>query len=309
MSAAHEEVDLDCLPLRIDMGSRDDVAWALQRELIACPVVLRIEYDGEPVSKSRARFTGYGSKTRAYTPEKTRAAEERIAWLVKAAGFKEPVNGDKTYGLFAKFFCGTWQRRDVDNMLKLISDALTGIVWKDDSQVSEMSAGVQRGDSSPRSYVLVYETFAAKPPTSPCVVCGAPIRIYKSVHYSSCSSECARKARLKRVEVPCTACGSPVEYTVSGARRVKRPFCSEECRRSVVTRTKTCPGCNNEFTLPASQMRNRKFCSAECSAVAMVDATLRSRESARGTCVDCGGPTSKKTYARCASCNMRLRAS
>ena len=72
-------------------------------------------------------------------------------------------------GVFAVFFCESFQRRDVDNMLKLILDALNGVVWKDDAQVTEVSGRVARGVSNPRTAVLLYRiNSAGSIPTKAC---------------------------------------------------------------------------------------------------------------------------------------------
>lgn len=134
--------------------------WLLERDLRACKQVLRITIPGEPVSKGRPRFSKQGH---AYTPTKTKDAESRIAWAVKAAN-KCSVDSESTFGVTVKFFNEKRTRRDVDNMLKLVCDALTGIVWADDAQVTEMSAGLQRGvhKDSARTCILIYETVLGK---------------------------------------------------------------------------------------------------------------------------------------------------
>lgn len=251
---------------RIDMGSTEEVAWALHREIWDdLPVVLRLVYDGEPVSKSRARFTGKGSKFRTYTPEKTRTAEERIAALVRAAGIRGPADPDNAYGIFAKFFCGDWHRRDVDNMLKLVADALTGIVWVDDVQVSEMSASVQRGGPDPRTHLLVYKTPAARPPTKPCKTCGKPVRQYKSQPNNFCSRECSGLYQRKRVDLTCAHCSTVYQLPANRAARIKTPYCSEKCRYAGQRVERPCAQCGALVSRPRSQTKARSFCGKACS--------------------------------------------
>lgn len=284
---------------RIDMGSEEAVAWALQRELIELPVILRLVCDGEPVSKSRARFTGSGSKTRAYTPEKTRTAEDRLAVLARQAGLRGQADAEHTFGIFAKFFCETWQRRDVDNMLKLVSDALTGVVWKDDSQVTEMSAAVQRGVLDPRTHVLIYRTTASLGPTKPCEHCGQPVRIYKSLKSRFCSQACHLTWRRERRERTCQHCGEQFDHR----KPAEDPkFCSRECTHASTHVSVICAACDKSFTKPRSLVRSgNSYCSPECKATYWRD---RRKSAAKGTCDDCGGPTTKKTYKRCQDCNI-----
>ncbi|MCW2899302.1 MAG: RusA family crossover junction endodeoxyribonuclease, partial [Streptosporangiaceae bacterium] len=83
-------------------------------------VVARFTVDGEPVSKARPRFATKGSKNQTYTPQKTRDAEQVVAWKFRATAPGHKPNSEHTYGVTALFVSGTRHRRDVDNMLKLI---------------------------------------------------------------------------------------------------------------------------------------------------------------------------------------------
>lgn len=239
---------------RIDMGSTEAVAWSLQREVLDLPVVLRVEWDGEPVTKSRAQGV-----------DTVRQAEERIVAVARRAGFSSAPDSAHSFGVFAKFFSGTWQRRDVDNMLKLVCDALTGIVWIDDDQVSEMSASVQRGVDDPRSHLLVYQTIARRPPTKPCKVCGVAIRQYKSQLGIYCSQTCMGKDRQVRTVLTCTHCASLYELPRLRASRIKVPYCTETCRKAAQTITASCAICSTSFTRPRS--RARPYCSQGCRAI------------------------------------------
>lgn len=251
--------------IRLSDLTNTDVVWSLERELYDPRIVLTFVSPGEPVSKSRARFTGKGSKTRAYTPEKTRQAEENMGWLARQAGATGQADGDSSFGLFTMFFCGTWQRRDADNMLKLVSDALTGVVWKDDDQVVEMSARLQRGVDDPRTHVAVYRCLTSRPPTNPCEICGSPVRQYKSQTNRYCSSECSGQARRRRVTLFCLNCGEGFEKTKASADRIKKPLCSERCRYAVQVVERPCEWCGEMVRRPRSQTRKRLFCSTGCA--------------------------------------------
>jgi Holliday junction resolvase RusA-like endonuclease len=102
---------------------------------------------GEPVPLERAR-TGKG---RHYLPDRSRVYREAVQWAWRGAGspvFSPPVT------LAAKFtharpashiqrdgrvrdrFTDALPRGDIDNYLKAVLDALTGLAYEDDRQVA-----------------------------------------------------------------------------------------------------------------------------------------------------------------------------
>ena len=145
-------------------------------------------------------------------------------------------------------------------MIKLVADALTGVVWVDDSQVSEVSGAVQRGVDDARTHILVYETTAAMPPTQPCRTCGKPVRQYKSQPNYYCSRECSGLASRRRVDLPCAQCGGPASVKQAYVSRVKTTYCSDKCRRAHRQVTRPCETCGTDVTWPKSQARTRTFC-------------------------------------------------
>lgn len=97
---------------------------------------------GEPTPKARARVV----KGRTYTPERTRLAEEAVMWEAIKAGavrvFSPPESGRRAdsvshFGLLVMAYCKSKRaiNSDEDNFLKLVQDALEGIVWHNDNQV------------------------------------------------------------------------------------------------------------------------------------------------------------------------------
>ena len=109
---------------------------------------------GEPVAKARARATMIAGKARMYTPGKTASYEWKAAYLAKQAmGLLEPVTGPVALTIHAVFaHPAGWSKKrtaanlakpepvvkkpDWDNVGKIVSDALNGVCWKDDSQVA-----------------------------------------------------------------------------------------------------------------------------------------------------------------------------
>jgi crossover junction endodeoxyribonuclease RusA len=128
------------------MGAR--TTWDVERGLV-CSVVI----PGEPVGKGRPRL----GKGRTYTPAQTEAAEVEVGWRTKLqlpSGYE--VDDEHEFVLDARFELGNKRRRDVDNLVKLVMDALNEIVWKDDSQVVEVHAVLERGCRTPRTLFKVY---------------------------------------------------------------------------------------------------------------------------------------------------------
>jgi crossover junction endodeoxyribonuclease RusA len=109
--------------------------------------------DGEPMSKARARVTRQGH---AYTPKATVDAERRVREYFEATAceaFSVPV------GVELAFYQGTRARKDIDNMVKLVLDALNGVAWTDDVQVSVLLARrVYVTKDRARSVIRIFES-------------------------------------------------------------------------------------------------------------------------------------------------------
>jgi len=89
---------------------------------------------GEPVSKQRPRM---GKNGHAYTPKKTKEAEAviRDAWSAK----EFPMFGENDrLGVGLQFVCANERRKDLDNMAKLVLDALNGVAYPDDAQIDRL---------------------------------------------------------------------------------------------------------------------------------------------------------------------------
>lgn len=129
--------------------------------------MLRITIPGEMRGKGRPRFARRGSFVRAYTDERTATAETWIkACAVDQAGavpIEAPVSVDIAIAVPVP---ASWSKRkrehalagtlmptgkpDLDNCIKLIADALNGIVWRDDKQIVRIAAS--------KRYAVVAET-------------------------------------------------------------------------------------------------------------------------------------------------------
>lgn len=108
---------------------------------------------GEPTGKGRPKF----SNGHAYTPEKTRIYEDAVRYYYQAQCHHDPfpkdcalcvtieaifglAKGDSVKKRQAKL-CGLLnptKRVDADNIAKIICDALNGIAYHDDAQVTTL---------------------------------------------------------------------------------------------------------------------------------------------------------------------------
>lgn len=120
---------------------------------------LKFTIPGEPQGKGRPKFARRGSHAHAYTPKKTRAYEDIVAnsyilqcgnakanrneylSLVITAFFKIPksTSKEKAYEMrLGKIF--PTKKPDIDNIIKIVADALNGVAYDDDKQIIDVSA-------------------------------------------------------------------------------------------------------------------------------------------------------------------------
>lgn len=268
-------------------------------------LVARFELSGEPASKSRPRFTSRG---KVYTPAAVKQAEQMIALAYRAAGGRLKDDPDIAFRVEAEFHQGTHQRRDVDNMLKLVLDGLNNIAWPDDAQVLEVR-GIKRfvPPSEAKTVVSVYLNGDMGRRTEKCRNCGKEFRTYpswnnperKKIH---CSRECGQVASRAARTHTCEHCGA--DFVVR-EKKTKPRFCSNECKNQNGKVTIPCAICGTQFEQYKSWAEKRPCCSAECSAQRAVQ-TRKERASKHypGTCLICGAGTTRKEYKRCNPCKL-----
>lgn len=235
-----------------EVADREDdgpLCFYLQRETADPEVVARFTLEGEPVSKQRPRFVRNGVG-RTYTPEPTRVAEQRIAWAYRSAVGPSTPSEERNYGVYVGFFCSSGQRRDVDNLTKLVLDGLNKVAWGDDSQVTEISAKILRWQDQPRTEVVIYETVARARPGRTCEQCGEtfPVHPSTSPDRKYCSREC--KATATRRAVLCAHCGET--FTLKASRATSgRSHCSLNCKKEAAKAklvSLECAFCGATFT-------------------------------------------------------------
>jgi Holliday junction resolvase RusA-like endonuclease len=75
-----------------------------------------------------------------------------IAWEIASTGKNSPLEG--TVALNIIFYVKN-NRADLDNMLKALLDCMTGTVYKDDSQVTEIHCFKEIDKENPRTIVQI----------------------------------------------------------------------------------------------------------------------------------------------------------
>lgn len=84
-----------------------------------------------------------------------KAIKEAYQWEAKTQWKRKPITGD--VALHITFYFKDKRRRDLDNQHKLIWDALSGIVYEDDSQVIEYHVYREFDKARPRTEIEVRE--------------------------------------------------------------------------------------------------------------------------------------------------------
>lgn len=254
------------------------------------------------MSKQRARSVATHRGQRFYTPAQTAEAEFTVGLLIKQATPELFPDDTTAFGVRAQFFSGSRQRRDIDNLLKLIMDSATGLVWKDDSQVMELAARRFMGDPNPRTDFVIYRLPVGAAPTQQCEGCGSEFKTYPSWSKRRfCSRTCSAQSQQRRTSNHCGHCNKEMIRAPTHHRK----FCSEECRLNYETPEFECGYCHKLFRRPRSLIRTPiVYCSESCLAQAWATKPIKTK-SGQGACADCGRPTSTRKRTRCQACRLK----
>lgn len=126
--------------------------------------MIAFEIPGEPVAQARARACVVGGHARVYDPKINRdwrgRAQVHMREALERSGRTAPAfTGPVVLRIVATFALprSRWRKRspvptqphtqrpDLDNVVKAIKDAATGIIWLDDTQVCELDARKEFG--------------------------------------------------------------------------------------------------------------------------------------------------------------------
>lgn len=128
---------------------------------------------GLPVAKARARFARRGANVTTYTPEKTERYENLVGMAANLAMKGRPpfdaailLNvaiylsipqswSAKRQAKAVDGFIGATKKPDADNVLKALKDGMNGIVYVDDSRITDVILK-KRYAQSPRVEISVH---------------------------------------------------------------------------------------------------------------------------------------------------------
>jgi Holliday junction resolvase RusA-like endonuclease len=128
---------------------------------------------GEPVAQGRPRATMINGHIRMYDPKKSRDFKDYVRLVASEHRPEKLLEGPislvvkvykptlKSFSKKKKAAAEAGQLRptskpDVSNYLKLIEDALTGVIWKDDSQIIDCSISKYYSET-PRTEIQIKE--------------------------------------------------------------------------------------------------------------------------------------------------------
>jgi Holliday junction resolvase RusA-like endonuclease len=129
-----------------------------------------------PVAKGRPKISTFGGFVRAITPKKTREAEINLKAQIAAQLEEKRRKGEDTSLMVGAVHIDIFVRKlrpasapkkkpyypckrpDIDNYVKLVFDAMNGLVWKDDGQVIRLIAN--KGEADIPGYTITVEEVA-----------------------------------------------------------------------------------------------------------------------------------------------------
>lgn len=140
---------------------------------------VRFEVVGTIVGKGRPRFTTKSGFSRVYTPKKTKDYEELIQQCFYRTGAKKSekalrikiyaykgIPKSTTKKLFKALLDKTYLctvKPDIDNISKVVLDALNHVAYEDDTQVCELAIIKRFTDQEEKLSIIIEEIGECRP--------------------------------------------------------------------------------------------------------------------------------------------------
>lgn len=110
---------------------------------------MKITLTGEPLSTQHAYTTTCkNGKLQRFLNKKAAERLDQYMWEAKSQWGAEPIEDEVVLNVFLYF--KSTGKRDIDNYFKLVLDACEGIVYHDDSQITELTVMKFHDKSNPR---------------------------------------------------------------------------------------------------------------------------------------------------------------
>jgi len=138
-------------------------------------MAIHLTVNAIPVAQSRPRFTRQGKFVKTYDPPKSKAYKKLVRQEVLKQYHDEPIAKGNPLILQVTFYRSIQkslskaehERRlkgdilpfikpDIDNYFKAVTDALTGVIWADDNQITDVKMSKRYSDN-PRTEILVWK--------------------------------------------------------------------------------------------------------------------------------------------------------
>ena len=111
---------------------------------------------GEPKSTQHIyKLTSRGKFASIYMSAEGKALKESYQWQAKSQWRNKIITGNVC--IYITLYFGTKRKSDIDNYGKILLDSLTGIVWEDDSQITDMRVIKEYSKENPRIEIDIQE--------------------------------------------------------------------------------------------------------------------------------------------------------
>ncbi len=194
-------------------------------------IVCEFLYRGEIVPAT----IRHGRGTALYRTPKYKAYKKKLEDLFRA-NYCGECRADRLFGLRIVIKQQNLRKRgrqsgDIDNLLKPVMDAGTGVVWKDDDLITQLDVDLTKEWNESTIWVSVEDIG----------------------HW-----------HRYRVKLKCRNCGEMFEINKYQAERGNRKFCSNACRYAFGRLKPKCLNCGKEMSHFRSARLGTKFCSSAC---------------------------------------------
>lgn len=133
--------------------------------------VITFEVPGQPIAQQRPRAASRGKFVTIYDAKESRAAKAHVALYAGLAQGNKPMELgplSATVDFYIKKpkskirkhstpFPYPNSKPDIDNMIKLVFDAINGITFKDDNQIIELHCRKKWAIEEPKTIVSIYK--------------------------------------------------------------------------------------------------------------------------------------------------------